>query len=295
MAADDCICTVCNTQFKPKKGKANKYCSLPCYRAAQRQGKYKKGSKLIGVCQHCKNTVIGKSKNVKRNGEPADYLFCDRVCYDQHRSGLGSVVIANCLNCAKDVKRSDTPNQNPKYCSLTCRKEHKRADSHHCVHCGVWSTGIKFFKTIKGGYRITGDTSRKTCSDECVRSNYKTNQARKDKISAAFKGSKHPNWLGGTTMMQINYRGADWQKIRKQVMERDGYQCVKCGMSHQDQLATNKREFSINHIIPFRQFGGKNQLANKLSNLETLCDSCHVKTDWDYRKNNLMQGVLGFA
>lgn len=56
----------------------------------------------------------------------------------------------------------------------------------------------------------------------------------------------------------------DWDKRRKQVLERDGYECQDCG-------ATDK-PLHVHHVTPISEGGNHN-----LSNLEALCESCHAK------------------
>jgi len=56
----------------------------------------------------------------------------------------------------------------------------------------------------------------------------------------------------------------DWDERRKQVLERDGYECQDCG-------ATDK-PLHVHHVTPISEGGNHN-----LSNLEALCESCHAK------------------
>lgn len=56
----------------------------------------------------------------------------------------------------------------------------------------------------------------------------------------------------------------DWDDRRKQVLERDRYECQECG-------ATN-RTLHVHHITPISEGGG-----HRLSNLEALCESCHAE------------------
>lgn len=53
------------------------------------------------------------------------------------------------------------------------------------------------------------------------------------------------------------------KKIRNFIFERDGHKCLKCG---------NKNKLQIDHINPVSKGG-----ENKLSNLQTLCNSCNSK------------------
>jgi 5-methylcytosine-specific restriction endonuclease McrA len=58
-----------------------------------------------------------------------------------------------------------------------------------------------------------------------------------------------------------------WQKRRKQILERDNYNCVRCGSTH---------NLNVHH----RQYHKKtesfiNPWAYKSNNLVTLCRPCH--------------------
>lgn len=85
-------------------------------------------------------------------------------------------------------------------------------------------------------------------------------------------GEGHPNWKGGCA----HYYGPNWQRQRRKTLERDGYTCQVCGL-HQDN---HFRELDIHHKKRFREFGLENyKLANRLSNLITLCSTCHHKVE----------------
>lgn len=55
------------------------------------------------------------------------------------------------------------------------------------------------------------------------------------------------------------------QKVKKEILERDGYRCYCC------EAETN---LVVHHILP-RAFGGN----NKKDNLITLCNSCNLSKD----------------
>lgn len=59
-----------------------------------------------------------------------------------------------------------------------------------------------------------------------------------------------------------------WSSIRKQILERDEYNCQCCG--------ENKKLLEVHHKIP-RQKGG----TDEPENLVTLCRSCHKTQEWD--------------
>ncbi len=71
---------------------------------------------------------------------------------------------------------------------------------------------------------------------------------------------------------------AIWIQIRKIVLERDNYQCVRCGILLKENAA------HIDHI----QSGKLG--TNKLSNLRSLCRRCHV-----LRADQRHRGMIGPA
>jgi DEAD/DEAH box helicase domain-containing protein len=77
-----------------------------------------------------------------------------------------------------------------------------------------------------------------------------------------------------------NDYGPDWDKIRAEILERDGHHCRKCGAGEPPG-----RSHDVHHIRPFREFGyvrGVNQndrLANAPENLITLCRACHHRAE----------------
>ena len=62
----------------------------------------------------------------------------------------------------------------------------------------------------------------------------------------------------------------NWDELRRQVYNRDGYKCKNCGTVAQPP--------HCHHIVPLGR-GGRNEL----SNLVTLCESCHRKVHPDMR------------
>ena len=206
---------------------------------------------------------------------------------------LKNKVLRRCAGCDNEISRAHGHGTNAKYCSNDCKLNHKKSKDRHCISCGVWFSSLKWNNTIG---RLVADNFRKTCSEECYINQIKTNQERKDKISQAFQGAKHPNWQGGSSFMSDRgFRGSNWQAIRYQIIERDGFKCVQCGIGREEHYKRYRCDFNVNHKKPFHQFGGKTELANKPSNLEALCKSCHTKADWQYRKSNQIQQILCFA
>ena len=59
----------------------------------------------------------------------------------------------------------------------------------------------------------------------------------------------------------------DWDRRRKKVYQRDGYQCQRCGASGG---GSGNAELHAHHKVP-KSKGG----SHRLSNLTTLCSDCH--------------------
>lgn len=61
----------------------------------------------------------------------------------------------------------------------------------------------------------------------------------------------------------------DWNKRRKKVYKRDNYECQSCGKRGGPY---GDFELHADHITPISEGG-----SHKLSNLRTLCKTCHVQ------------------
>jgi DEAD/DEAH box helicase domain-containing protein len=82
-----------------------------------------------------------------------------------------------------------------------------------------------------------------------------------------------------------NQYGANWNQQRDLARARDNYRCQVCGLEESD------REHHVHHKTPFRQFNS-NIAANQLTNLVTLCPSCHRRVETVIR---LRSGLSGLA
>jgi hypothetical protein len=74
-------------------------------------------------------------------------------------------------------------------------------------------------------------------------------------------------------------------KLRRQILERDNYQCLDCGRSPRNDAAC---VLHVDHRIPLAKGG-----TNDPDNLQTLCDDCNigkgVDLDWKLKRSATVQ------
>ncbi|RKY63810.1 MAG: hypothetical protein DRQ14_01400 [Candidatus Latescibacterota bacterium] len=70
------------------------------------------------------------------------------------------------------------------------------------------------------------------------------------------------------------YRGGDWEVNAERARKRDRYTCRICGVTEKEL----GRKLDVHHILPFGWFKDPRD-ANRLSNLISVCPSCHRKLE----------------
>ena len=255
-----CNCELTESQIKGE----NKYCSVSCYRAMQRSGAYSgvKEPAHKNRCFTC-GAETNKRPSQKRNGELADKVFCCRECYLKHHSA--TLEERTCEICG-DVFVVPSSSRK-KICKTSCRQKHRISE---CKVCGVKFSAIS--PRRGGGYsRVT----RVLCSSACRSEFMRTDQDRKEKISLAFTGEKHPMWRGGVRS-KAQSRGRFWASIREAVFIEKGNSCELCGINREQSKEKYGCDLHIDHITPWHEFEDES-MANRIDNLRPLCVSCHGK------------------
>lgn len=233
-------------------------------------------------CSHCGKIVV-RIPSLKRNGEYADNVFCNRNCYDEYRRLVIERRSKHCAYCGTEFIPIIASR---KYCSDHCWKSAKKATPKNCVNCGCLFTPVK---TVKSRGVFISHNGGKTCSASCHNAWIRNDPGRKAKISAAFKGSNHPNWQGGKALLNnVSNRGPNWSKQRSAALKRDGRRCADCGISEDDCREKYGRGLDVDHVVPFHNFSSYKK-ANSLSNLRSLCASCHRISE---AKRGMVQMVL---
>ncbi|ELY68839.1 homing endonuclease associated repeat-containing protein [Natrinema versiforme] len=122
-----------------------------------------------------------------------------------------------------------------------------------CVNCG---------EPVLRAPWIHRASERTFCDSQC--------QGEWVRETGFMSGENSPLWKGGGGREY----GADWIYIRKDILERDDYQCLACGLTedeHQEEFGTS---LNVHHRNPVRNYEEPED-AHDPENLVTLCRSCH--------------------
>lgn len=94
----------------------------------------------------------------------------------------------------------------------------------------------------------------------------KLSEEHKRNIGLAEQGEKNWNWLGGKSFEPY---GLEFNKeLKEKIRKRDNYECQECHKKQEE----SKGKLSVHHI----DYNKKN---NSPTNLISLCQKCHVKTN----------------
>lgn len=158
-----------------------------------------------------------------------------------------------CKVCGKEVEITKYRAKTFKYCSRKCFAEVKKVTT-------------KFPKLTEEQHKKRGDT-------------LKRNGSLKGTKNPCFgrKGKLNPQWKGGISTLNNRLRTQfEMLEWKRQVLIRDSFTCVKCGL---------KEKLQVDHIKPFALFP---KLRLDINNGQTLCLDCHKqKTKADHKKYNL--------
>jgi 5-methylcytosine-specific restriction endonuclease McrA/transposase-like protein len=100
----------------------------------------------------------------------------------------------------------------------------------------------------------------------------------RERMRQRHTGANNAAWKGGVKPeLDRRLDRAEWRRLRRQVYERDGWMCCDCGckcLSVKDAKAHPKRRIQCHHVVGRRDGG-----SDELSNLVTLCVSCHHRRE----------------
>jgi len=247
-SSDDVQCPTCGEWFS-KQG-------IGCHHGQKHDEKLR----VLKECEQCgdhfEQTAPYYIDNVKR--------FCGHECYGDHRSenivGEDNPLykeksVLECKQCGEEYEVWPALEEESKFCGKECHDKYQtgRAQKDKLdtieVECDVCGESVMRYPSTKSETTI--------CSEKCM-----------SEWASKKKGEDNPAWKGGYE----DYYGDNWIEQRRKIRQRDNYRCQSCGI-HEDEYG---QELSVHHITPVREFEQVEQ-ANELSNLVSLCRSCHSK------------------
>jgi len=182
------------------------------------------------------------------------------------------------------VSHREKSRKQSRFCSWACRIKSK--DKHiTCLECGIV-------------FRVPASIKKRFCSRKCANVyNHKNKPSKKSIFTCDWCKKEFTEWTyrkpkfcsnkckseyGGSIRgiqlykpERIIGRGMNWKKQAKLARIRDDYTCQVCGKNGW----IDKFKVQVHHIIPYRLFNGDWEKANDLSNLVSLCPSCHPRVE----------------
>lgn len=201
---------------------------------------------------------------------------------------MAELELAQCRNCGNDFPKPAREHRGV-YCSRSCHLSARKPGHQKCQWCGCLFTPLKINKGRNGARRLVAvSTVRKSCSLECKMHLMVGNKERSRKLREAARRTSQRYSKGGETRWFTSSRGSRWKEISEKVRNRDGRVCVECGCT-EDQ---NGRAMDVHHLVPVSNFQTFAQ-ANRLSNLVSLCRSCHIRIEHQTTNVQAMLPLFG--
>lgn len=281
------ICRKCEQPFESPHKKA-KYCCRDC---ADKH----RHTRIDRLCRNCGANLVTPGQ--------IKLWYCCKECRnsDPNRIVIDGMVHTSCKQCGIAFTHPNWRTND--YCSQQCSEKcliNSEIITSYCEHCEEpfqhKSTHHRRFCSkdcwhnhAVGENNPTWNSAKIECAN-CHKSlvrqlhrldmndlQFCTQQCRADYYSLVIVGPEHHLWRGGVK----HYRGPNWYRQRDKARERDGFRCQHCGKTEK-QLG---KKLHVHHIVPFREFGyirGVNEnykTANAMSNLISLCQSCHMPAE----------------
>lgn len=228
------------TECQPYLAKGKRFCGMECSSASQRK-------RLSKPCARC-------GKMIEYAPWREDVIYCSRACHNPK-------AYITCEQCGKQKKVSPSGIGGRNFCSRRCSGKwghahempgiRQKRTTLHCDTCG---------KEFDRQNNAVGKNNY--CSEQCFYIAHQTTMA----------GERNPAWRGGFDP----YYGSNWNQQRRRARARDNHKCVRCGIS-EDTLHC---KLHVHHIMPLRTFNRDFRQSNALSNLISLCPSCHKHIEW---------------
>lgn len=208
-------------------------------------------------CTWCDETFTRPESQIQNT----ERVFCSKKCHGKwiHENDHTRVQVT-CEYCDSQFERrkNKLPPRNHYFCSHECHGKWKKQQGTVVVSCEICDTEVT--KNIAYANRC----EHHFCSTECQGTWYSEN----------IRGEDHPLWKGGS----VSYYGKTWLPQRRAALKRDEYACQDCGLTREEHYKQHGADLEVHHIQPFRTFEDS-ATANQLSNLITVCTTCHLQRE----------------
>jgi len=178
-----------------------------------------------------------------------DKIFIKR----SYLSGTSSYKIAEILGCS------------PQTISYHLHKVNINLDFRSMLDKPSWNKGIPRTDTEK---LSISEATKEAMTPEICQHLSELASNRTGELANNWKGGRWTEWIYPTEFNMVKY----------QVRERDNYTCQECGATTN---LTNDRELDVHHK-------DSNRFNNQLSNLTTLCRSCHKLIEANIRAEKVV-------
>lgn len=253
------ICVRCEKEFKAKPSSGTQFCAFKCYNLYKReQNTYS--------CEYCGGSYYrtkGHEKRTKRS-------FCSHACHGKFQTGKnnpmwnGGKVNKQCVICDKIIivllRKSKEKNR-----GLVC--------SNKCVAAlsAMRAKEIRYCTVCNEEFVINKGMLNKYCSRECADLAH----------SFLMRGEGNTNYVDGNSHRRHPYEFNS--RLKKIIRLRDKYACQVCG---EIEGVDYDKALDVHHI-------SYNKNDNEKSNLISLCNVCHSRTNgkrdyWKERLSNLL-------
>lgn len=220
------------------------------------------------ICDHCKQGFYSNHARKRFCSNDCAYPIREcELCGKSFKSKLHFQTY--CSNECSGIAKRNRVKQLCNYCGVEFEQVKSHADlglTAYCSHeCYAHSLENKLNVTCENcGKEFERAPNRignqVFCSSGC----------RYEK----WHGENNPSWKVGKA---DRGRGSSWEIQRKKAIKRDGGKCQICGYRH--RIGLKRQKIDVHHITPYRLFDGDHEKANELSNLITLCRTCHSKVE----------------
>lgn len=226
---------------------------------------------IAGKIVEC--TVCGVEKRErKKRANKQDNFFCSHECFGEHLSMQSGEdhpnhtprLVIDCEWCGDAVERtpSEVEGCNNIFCSHDCvaeyQSEYRTGDWSHLWEGGKWWV----------------ETVCENCGVEIEVSRWRFEQHEKNFCDHQCLGDYRAE---GEVDRRYKY-GELWDERREQRLDTDDYECKVCGIESDEHVEKYGMSLNVHHRTRYRSFEDEEE-AHRLSNLVTLCCSCHRKVE----------------